>query len=122
MACSKVLSATILTLALLLAATAAEVAGKWTAEIETPIGLLKYTYVFKVDGAKLTGRATWEKGDVEIREGKVTGDEISFVEMMRWEDMDIRIEYRGKVSGEQIKFTRKVGDFATEEFVAKRAK
>jgi hypothetical protein len=122
MTCRKILPLTVLSLALLVAASAADVAGKWSAEIDTPIGLLKYTYVFKVDGAKLTGRATWEKGDSEIREGKVSGDEISFVEMMRIEDQDIRIEYKGKVSGDEIKFTRKVGDFATEEFVAKRAK
>lgn len=106
----------------MVSASAADVAGKWSAQIDTPIGLLNYTYEFKVDGAKLTGRAVWEKGDSEIREGKVSGDEIFFVEMMKFEDQEIRIEYKGKVSDGEIKFTRKVGDFATEEFVAKRAK
>jgi hypothetical protein len=52
----------------------------------------------------------------------VNGDEIAFVEMMKFEEQDLRIEYTGKVSGDEIKFVRKVGDFATEEFVAKRAK
>jgi enterochelin esterase-like enzyme len=32
----------------------------------------------------------------------------------------VRIDYTGKVSDNEIKFTRKVEDFATEEFVAKR--
>jgi hypothetical protein len=42
--------------------------------------------------------------------------------MLKFEGQDLRIEYTGKVSGDQIKFTRKVGEFATEEFVAKRVK
>jgi hypothetical protein len=32
----------------------------------------------------------------------------------------VRITYTGKVAADEIKFTRKVGDFATEEFTAKR--
>ena len=35
---------------------------------------------------------------------------------------EIRIEYKGKINGDEISFTRKVGDFATEQFVAKRVK
>ena len=42
-----------------------------------------------------------------------------FDEMM---DGSIRIEYKGKISSDEIKFVRKVGDFGTEEFVAKRVK
>ena len=34
----------------------------------------------------------------------------------------MRIEYAGQVAGDQIKFTRKVGDIATEAFIAKRVK
>ena len=34
----------------------------------------------------------------------------------------IRIVYTGKIDGDEIKFTRKVGDFATEDLVAKRVK
>ena len=33
-----------------------------------------------------------------------------------------RLEYKGKIAGDEIKFSRKVGDLATEEFVAKRVK
>ena len=36
--------------------------------------------------------------------------------------MDIPVDYTGEiVSADEIKFTRQVGEFATEEFVAKRA-
>jgi hypothetical protein len=107
-------------------ANAAEVAGKWTAEFDTAIGVQKYTYEFKVDGSKLTGKAFGKRADseaeVEIQEGKINGDEITFVENLKFGDQDLRIEYKGRISGDEIKFTRKVGDFATEDFVAKRVK
>jgi len=118
----RVLVLVALSLAFLATAYAADVTGKWIAEFDTPIGLLKYTYEFKVDGTKLTGTAAFQKGSTEIQEGKVSGDEIFFVEMMKFEDQSIRIEYKGKVSGDEIKFSRKVGDFGGEDFVAKRVK
>ena len=101
---------------------AADPTGKWTTTISTQIGELAYTYDFKVEGEKLTGKAKSQFGDVEITEGKVKGDEITFVENISFDGNAIRIEYKGKVAGDEIKFSRKVGEFATEEFVAKRVK
>ena len=118
---------TIMTLAVLMLtfavlAPASDVSGKWTAQFDTQIGVQKYTYEFKVDGDKLTGKAISPNGESAIQEGKVSGDEISFVEMMKFQDQDIRITYKGKIAGDEIKFTRNVADFATEELVAKRSK
>lgn len=102
------------------------VAGKWKAQFDSQIGVQKYTYDFKVDGTNLTGTATGERdtgtNTVAISEGNINGDEISFVEPLSFQDQQIRIEYKGKISGDEIKFTRNVGDFATEELVAKRVK
>jgi hypothetical protein len=107
---------------LLLVPALADVTGKWAAAIDTQIGVQNYTYDFKVDGDKLTGRAKSQFGDTAITEGTVKGDEISFVENLDFQGQPLRITYKGKVSGEEIKFTRQVGDVATEEFVATRAK
>jgi uncharacterized protein len=41
---------------------------------------------------------------------------------MTYQGMDIRIEYSGKIAGDELKLTRKVGEFATEELVARRVK
>ncbi len=103
-------------------ALAADFNGKWTAEFDTQIGVQKYTYEFHVDGATLTGKAANEHGETEITEGKVDGDNISFVEMLDFQGTKLRIVYTGKIDGDQIKFTRNVADFATEELTAKRAK
>jgi hypothetical protein len=115
-----------LTLTLLSPVNAADVAGSWKAEFDTQIGVQKYTYEFKVDGAAVTGKATFEreqaKGEVQLTEIKVTGDDIAFVEPLNFEGTEIRIEYKGKISGDEMKLTRQVGEFATEELVAKRVK
>lgn len=103
-------------------AHAADFNGKWSAEFDTQIGVQKYTYEFHVDGATVTGKAVNEHGEAAISEGKIDGDTITFVEMLNFNGMDIKIVYTGKINGDEIKFTRKVGDFATEELTAKRVK
>ncbi len=114
------------TLIFVLSVFAADFGGKWKAEFDTQVGIQKYTFTFKVEGEKLTGKAAFErmeqKGDADLLEGTVKGDEISFVEKLSFDGNDIRIEYKGKIKGDEISFTRKVGDFATEQFVAKRVK
>jgi hypothetical protein len=106
------------------ASGASPVAGQWLSEFDTQIGKQKYAFNFKVEGDNLTGKANAvigeEKMETELKEGKVKGDEISFVEPMNFQGTELRIEYKGKLAGDEIKFTRKVGDVATEELVAKR--
>lgn len=116
----------VLALVLPPSARAADVNGKWTAEFDSPVGVQKYTYELKADGAKLTGTAAFErmgeKGTAELKEGKVDGDKVSFVEMLDFQGNSLRIEYTGQLVGDELKLTRKVGDFGTEELVAKRVK
>ena len=104
------------------AAFAGGAAGKWTAAIDTQVGVQNYTYEFKVDGEKLTGTAKSQFSESPILEGTVKGDAISFVENLTYQDMTMRVVYSGTISGDEIKFNRKVGDIASEDFVAKRAK
>ncbi len=122
----KKLSLLLVLTALPLAVCAADVTGTWKAEFDSQIGLQKYTFTFQQDGAKLTGKAQSEVNDrrreTELLEGKVVGDAISFVELLNFQGNEIRITYNGTVSadGNEIKFTRRVGDFATTQIVAKR--
>ena len=101
-------------------------AGKWMAQFDSQIGQQKYTFEFKVDGTNVTGKAIGERSmgtnNVEITEGKIVQDEIFFVEPLKFQDNEIRVEYKGKLAGDEIKFHRKVGDFAEYDIVAKRVK
>jgi enterochelin esterase-like enzyme len=105
---------------------AADVSGTWKSEFDSQIGHQNYTFTFRQDGSKLTGKANSEAGDrkreAELKEGKVDGDTISFFELLSIQDREIRISYTGKLSanGNEIKFTREVGEFAKMDIVAKR--
>jgi len=105
------------------AAADVDITGTWTASFDTQIGKQDYTYEFVVKDSILTGKAKSNLGEGPISDGKVDKDTVTFVEMLKFQGNDIRIEYTGKiVSADEIKFTRKVADFATEELVAKRSK
>jgi len=106
------------------AVSAADVTGTWKAEFDTQRGLQKYTFNLKQDGANVTGKASVEMADqkreAEFKEGKVDGDTVTLVEMLSVQGNDIRITFTGKLSGDEIKFTRKAGDFGSSEATAKR--
>ena len=103
---------------------ATDITGTWKAAFDTHIGIQKYLFVLKQDGASLTGKATaeinGEKHETELKEGKIDGDSVSFVEMLSFQGNDVRIVYTGKVSVSELKLTRQVGEIAKEELVAKR--
>jgi hypothetical protein len=102
-------------------AAMADVSGTWTATFDTQIGEQSYTYEFEVDGMMLTGMAKSANGEVEIAEGKIEGDTITFVENLNYQGMDLVITYTGTiVSDDEIEFTRDVSGIAMEELVAKR--
>src|SRR5262249_36016019 len=105
-------------------ALAADVTGTWKAEFDTQRGLQKYTFTLKQDGPSVTGKADvereGEKREAELKEGKIEGDVVTFVEPLKIQDNELRITFTGKISGDEIKFTRKVGDFGSSDATAKR--
>lgn len=101
-------------------AFAADATGTWTASFESEVGSRHYNYVFKVDNGKLTGTAESGGYICTIENGTIKGDEISFSELMTNEGPEYQITYKGKISGNEIKFTRTVADGITQEFIAKR--
>ena len=60
-------------------AAIADLNGKWTGTIKTPDGNeLAITYVFKVDGDKLTGTAQAQGEPATINDGKTNGTDFTF--------------------------------------------
>lgn len=106
-------------------AWAEDVAGTWKAEFDTQRGLQKYTFELKPDGTALTGKASVELDgqtrEVDLKEGKIDGDTVSFIETINVQDRELRVTFTGKVSADGIKFTRQVGDFGSSEAIAKRS-
>jgi hypothetical protein len=109
----------------LVSAMAADAGGKWTAQVPGRGGNMQdTTFNFKVDGDNLTGTVTGgQAGEVAIKDGKVSGDDISFNVAMSFGGNDVKIVYKGKVKGDEIAFTRqREGSDRVAEFTAKRAK
>jgi hypothetical protein len=108
---------------------AANIAGKWTAQAQGS----DITMDFKVEGTILTGTLENSQmpGAVDIKDGKIDGDNISFAIVRKMGETEMKIVWKGKIAGDEIKFKREVaggggmggpGGGAAEEIVAKRAK
>lgn len=109
---------------LVFSAAAAGVDGKWTAQVPGRQGnTQETTFNLKADGDKLTGTVSSRRGDVQISDGKIDGDNVSFVTVMEFNGNQIKILYKGKVSGDEIKFTRERegGEGQSQSFTAKKA-
>lgn len=105
-------------------APAVDIAGQWQAEFETQVGLQKYRFDFQVTDGKATAKGSAETGEekrnIEFEDAKLAGDTLTFVEMRQIQDREIRIEFTGKVTDKGIQFTRKVGEFGTQQSLATR--
>ena len=91
------------------AAQAADVTGKWTAQLPGRQGAQTTTFMFNVSGDTLTGTVENPRGTNPISEGKIDGDTISFVETLSFNGNEVKVTYTGKVSGDTIQFTRAGG-------------
>ena len=122
-----VLTSVALLLVLAFGAAAADVSGKWVAQVPGRQGqTMEQTFTFKVDGANLTGTISSQRGDQQISEGKVSGNDITFVVVRKMQDMEMKSLYKGTVAGNEIKFSMTMqggrgGDRPPTEFTAKRA-
>lgn len=116
------------------AATAADITGKWVAQMPgRDGGTTEQVFMFKQSGENLTGSITTPRGEQQISEGKVTGDTVSFVTVMSFGGNEMKMAYKGTIAGNEIKFTRSMqggpggpgggggGRGGPMEFVAKKA-
>jgi len=100
---------------------AADVTGKWVAETEGRNGEKRtMTFDLKSDGSKLTGKVSSRMGEREITEGKVSGDDVSFVVVYDANGETRKVPYTGKLSGNELKLKMGSGE-RSREVTAKRA-
>lgn len=103
------------------ALVAADVDGKWKGSMQQ--GDRELTFDLKADGGKLTGAVSGliDKA-LEIKDGKVEGDSISFWVMSEYQGQPVKLVYKGRVSASEIRFEMGTedGSWGTE-VAAKRA-
>ena len=106
-------------------AHAADINGKWIAQVPGRDGQTRETtFNFKVEENKLTGTVTGRQGDNPISDGKISGEDISFTVTPNFGGNQVKLLYKGKIVGDEIKLTRtrEGGDQPGQEFTAKRVK
>lgn len=103
-------------------AAAADVTGKYTAEVAGRGGnTMTQTFNLQGSGDTLTGTVVMPRGEVPISDGKISGDTISFTTVVKFRDEERKITYTGTVAGDTIKFSRqREGADQKQEFVAKK--
>jgi hypothetical protein len=112
------LFALVIGFALAQVAAAEDVSGKWRAEFTTPDGTQRVnTFTFQVDGDKLTGTVAGAQDESPIKDGKVSGDLLTFTAERPFGTF----RYKGKISGDEIKFAVEFNDNSFE-ITAKRMK
>ena len=97
--------------------------GKWEATVETPRGAQDITFDFIEADGHLTGTVSTRRGESEIEEGTVNGNDIAFKQTVSFQDREFVLSYSGTVDGDEIAFTREVeGRDRTSDFTATRVK
>ena len=108
----KVLFSLFMMCAVLLAAVpahAADIDGKWSGSLDTPMGAIQVGFNFKADGAALTGTTTGPDGsEMAIKNGKIDGDKISFVVSIDLGGMALDLNYTGVVKPDNVQMTLEV--------------
>ncbi|MBI3683748.1 MAG: hypothetical protein HY235_25520 [Acidobacteria bacterium] len=101
----------VLTAVFAISALAADVTGKWKYSFTTPNGDTRESVLnLKADGSKLTGAVESARGNVEIKDGTISGDQLSFSVVRNFGGNEVTIKYKGKVEGDTMKLTMNFGD------------
>ena len=113
----------------------ADITGTWVAEMEgSKGGSVKIIYEFKADGANLTGTVGLygmggQGGETPISEGKIDGDNISFVVVFSRGDNEFKMTYKGTIKDDELELTSEMeggiggpGGSERPPIVAKRQK
>lgn len=112
-------------------ALAADINGKWKAEMPGRQGgqTTTMTFEFKADGDKITScTVTNQRGEQPLSDCKLDGDQITFTRTSSRGDQSMKMNYKGKISGDEIKFTIEMqggggagaGKGGPREFTAKK--
>ena len=96
------------------------VEGSWNLVIKSPIGDQPTAITFKVDGSTLTGSANAMGSNVDVADGKVDGDTVTWSSSVT-SPMPMKLEFTGKVVGDTLNGSVKTGAFGTFPFTGVRA-
>lgn len=98
--------------------TVSSITGVWDATVETDQGSGTPVFTFQQEGTAVSGQYAGQLGDARLT-GEITDQNIIFKFTVNVGEA-VTCVYTGKVEGDTIKGTMKLGTFASGTFVAKR--
>ena len=94
--------------------------GTWDITTDTPMGAQKGTLSLATDGGTLTGKMSGAQGEIEIEDGTIDGDDISY-KFSITSPMAITIEVTASIDGDNISGSAKLGAFGNATITGSRA-
>jgi hypothetical protein len=102
------------------AAAAANCAGDWEIEFETPMGSQSVPMKLTQNGEQITGTSTDPAGSEVAVSGTCKGDAIFIAEKVQAPIGEIQLDWNGTITGNTMAGTVKFGDFAEGKFTGSK--
>jgi hypothetical protein len=94
--------------------------GTWNTTMNTPMGAQQGTLVLTTSGSDLTGKLSGPQGEIEIEDGKIDGDTLTWKANLT-SPMPMTLDFDAKVDGDAISGNVKLGAFGNATFSGTRA-
>jgi hypothetical protein len=98
----------------------ANAAGNWSVTMNTQMGAQQGTLTLKQDGDSLSGTMAGPQGSQDFEGGTVDGDSVAFSINMT-QPMAIKLDFTGKIAGDEISGDIDLGAFGKATFTGSRA-
>ena len=94
--------------------------GVWNTVMNTPMGPQSATITLATDGSSLTGNMAGAQGAIDIEDGAVDEDSLSWKANIT-SPMPMTLEFSATVNGDEISGNVKLGAFGNASFSGTRA-
>lgn len=92
--------------------------GSWNVKIDSQMGNFELKMTVQQEGNEFTAELTSPMGKIDVQNGQVSGDEVTFSASAPIGGQDTTMEFSGKIKGDKIEGTMTIGSFGDAEFVA----
>ena len=94
--------------------------GTWNTTMNTPMGAQNGTMTLSTDGGTLTGTLKSPQGEIELNDGTVDGDNLTWKADIT-SPMAMTLEFSATVDGDSMSGNVKLGAFGDATFTGTRA-
>ncbi len=94
--------------------------GTWNTTMNTPMGAQNGTMTLSTDGGTLTGKLVSPQGEIELTDGTVDGDALTWKADIT-SPMAMTLEFSATVDGDSMSGNVKLGSFGDATFTGTRA-